>query len=107
MKFYSKLILLFATIGIVACDSSDDATLAQLSGPISFADVQVLHGSADAPAVDVLVDGAVAVSALDYKTSSGWIELAEGSYTVEVQGILPGGNATVIGPVDLQFDGVT
>mgnify|MGYP001546949629 FL=1 len=107
MKVYSTLILLLASLGLVACDSDNDPTSPARPDPVSFADVQVLHGSADAPAVDVLVDGAVAVSALDYKASSGWIELPEGTYSIEVQGILPDGNATVIGPVDLQFDGVT
>ena len=105
MKVYSTLILLLASLGLVACDSDNDPTSPARPDPVSFADVQVLHGSADAPAVDVLVDGAVAVSALDYKASSGWIELPEGTYSIEVQGILPDGNEPVIGPVDLQFDG--
>ena len=70
MKVYSKVFLLLATIGLVACDSDNDSTVTPTPDPVFFADVQVLHGSADAPAVDVLVDGSVFVGGLDYKDSS-------------------------------------
>jgi hypothetical protein len=82
---------------LAACDSNDnDSPPANL--PALNTTVQVLHASPDAPAVDVVVDGETLLNALDYKDSSGW-----GSYSVEVQGILPDGNTTVIGPADLEF----
>ena len=108
MKLYSKLFLIIATLGLAACDSDDDPPPAPTpTPPVPTASIQVLHASADAPAVDVLVDGAVALSGVDYKQSSGLSLIDEGTYSVEVQGILPGGNATVIGPADLTFNGDT
>jgi hypothetical protein len=47
--------------------------------------------------------GSATVSDVDYKEGTGALALDVGTYTVKVDGILPGGNATVIGPVDLAF----
>ena len=105
MKGLLKLSLLVATLGLAACDSDDPAPIPPGSGgplPEIF-QLQVLHASPDAPAVDVLVNGAAALSGVDYKIGSGTIPLAEGTYTIQVDGITPGGPATVIGPVDLTF----
>ena len=65
---------LFATVAslfvLAACSSSDPVPLpdagddAAVSAP---AIIQVLHGSADAPPVDILVNGAVAIPDFDYK----------------------------------------
>ena len=64
--------------------------------------VQALHASPDAPMVNVSI-GAGTVSDVDYKEGTGALALNVGTYTVKVDGIVPGGNATVIGPVDLTF----
>jgi hypothetical protein len=66
--------------------------------------VRVIHASADAPKVNLWVDGAVAASGLDYQETTGFLELDGGTYNIAVEGVIPGGNATVIGPVDLTFD---
>lgn len=65
---------------------------------------RVFHASADAPKVNLWVDGAVAASGLDYQKSTGYLELDADTYNVAVEGIIPGGNAVVIGPVDLEFE---
>lgn len=100
-----RIILAASAITLAACDSNDDDAPVEPSVP--SATVQVLHASPNAPAVNIAVDGEEALTGIDYKDSSGWITVDEGSYSVEVQAILPGGTPTVIGPADLTFDGDT
>ena len=103
----SSLLVAFAAFALAACDSdSDPIPSTEIPNPGSV-NVQILHASADAPAVDILADGNTLLSGVDYKQSSGWTSLIEGSYDIEVQGILPGGNAPVIGPVTLDFESGT
>ena len=105
-----KLFPIVVALGLVACDS-DDPVLTNPAPPppppVETFDLQVLHASPDAPAVDVLIDSNVALSAVDYKVGSGKLTSQVGTYTVRVDGIVPGGIATVIGPVDLTFDADT
>lgn len=70
------------------------------------AQLRVTHASADAPAVNVYVDGEAALENVDFKQSSGLVDLAApATYEVEVRGILPDGSeVTVIGPVDLSLE---
>lgn len=104
MKFSSKALLACGALLLAACDSDNNRLMNQdVPEPVTFAKVQVLHGSFDAPAVNVFVDGAEALSGVDYKVGSGLIELESGTHEVRVDGILPGGNAAVIGPVDLDL----
>ncbi len=97
MKTLKSIALVCGLFALAACDSSNN------NRDRSF-NLQVLHGSPDAPAVNVLVDGDAVLTDFDYKDGSGWVVLDEGTYEIRVDGILPGGNATVIGPVDLAFD---
>lgn len=101
MKQTLKLSMVVAAFALAACDSDNDVFVAV---PPETFDVQILHASPDAPAVDVLVNGTAVLENVDYKVGSGRLELDEGTYTIAVEGILPGGNAAVIGPVDLPFD---
>ncbi len=104
MKFSSKLMVVGSMLVLAACSSDDDTVDA---APPATLKVQVLHGSPDAPAVNVSVDGSEILNGVDYKTGSQQLTLDEGAYTVQVDGIVPGGNATVIGPVDLDLVGNT
>lgn len=97
MKTFGKLIAICAVFALAACDSSN-------SNKDLTTKVQVLHGSPDAPPVNVFVDDNEVLSGVDYKVGSSQLTLDEGTYTVRVDGILPGGNAAVIGPVDLELD---
>ena len=106
MTNVSKILLASGVLMLAACDSDDNDTI-PVDPPAPGTTVQVLHASPDAPAVDVFVDGAETLSAVDYKDSSGWIDLDAGTYSIEVQGILPDGNTTVIGPADLAFEADT
>ncbi|MCR9277178.1 MAG: DUF4397 domain-containing protein [Pseudomonadaceae bacterium] len=97
-KFLS---IVAAALFLAACssDSNDPVPTGSTAGSGS-ADVAVIHASADAPAVDVIVNGGTFTSGLEFgQVRSSTI--IPGALTVEVEGIVPGGNATVIGPVDL------
>ncbi|MBT8100678.1 MAG: DUF4397 domain-containing protein [Gammaproteobacteria bacterium] len=102
MKPFSILAIAAATLFMSGCDSSSSTP--RVAPPPEFSSLQVLHASPDAPAVNVLVDGTEQVSGADYKAASGLIALESGTYSIQVDGILPSGSAAVIGPVDLTFD---
>jgi hypothetical protein len=106
MKNARKILLAASVLVLAACDS-DNNDAPPIDPPVPSSTVQVLHASPDAPAVDVLVDGETALNNVDYKVSSGWAEIDAGTYSVEVQGILPDGNITVIEPADLTFEADT
>lgn len=68
---------------------------------VEDAQLQVMHLSADAPAVDVYLDGELAIEALPYPQFTGYLGVAPGTRSVAV---VPTGeplSAAVIGPVDL------
>ncbi|HSD70725.1 MAG TPA: DUF4397 domain-containing protein [Woeseiaceae bacterium] len=95
------LALLAMAAGLSGCDDSE--TVAAAPAPADTFRVQVLHASPDAPAVNVLVDGTEVLADVDYKSGSAALELEVGDYEIQVDGITPGGVATVIGPVTLDF----
>lgn len=68
--------------------------------------VRVTHAVSDAPGVNILAEGEIlsGLENVDYQISSPWITLEEGSYSVQVDAILPDqSSATVIGPVELDL----
>ncbi len=104
MKNLISLSLAALALGLAACDSGSDS-FATATPPTPSFDLQVLHASPDAPAVDVVVRGNTVLSGVDYKQGSGRFQFLEGSLNIAVEGILPTGNVPVIGPVDLDFSG--
>ncbi len=78
-------------IALIACD--DDSTNEE---SFSAGELRVIHASPDAPPVNVLLNGDEAIADLDYAQSTSFIQLNPGSYDIQVEGIIPGGNATVI-----------
>lgn len=68
---------LAATALLLGC--SDDKT-----GPSGTAQVRVVHGSPDAPAVDVLVDGAVVLNNVAYQDASGYLDVPSGTRNIKV-----------------------
>jgi hypothetical protein len=103
----NKLFLMAVMVFLAACDNDSSTSAPPLppvqSPPDTFR-IQVLHASPDAPAVNVLVDGATAVPGLDYKVGTGALSLNVGSYDIQVDGITPGGPATVIPATTLAFE---
>ena len=85
---------------LVGCSDSDNNKPDQPPPP-TFR-VQALHASPDAPKVNLSI-GTSTVSNVDYKVGTGALEKNVGTYTVKVDGILPSGTTTVIGPIDVAF----
>jgi hypothetical protein len=104
MSRLTRFLTLLAIPLVFACSDSNNNNSRSNNDP-DPAELRVTHASADAPAVTVYLDGEPALENVDYKVSSGLIELDAGTYEVEVRGILPDGSeVSVIGPVDLSFD---
>jgi hypothetical protein len=102
MNHLSKFLVVAGALALAACDSSDNDP-PPVNLPAATTVVQILHASPDAPAVDVVVDGEEVLSDVDYKDASGWVTLDSGTYSIDVQAILPGGNLSVLG-ADLTFE---
>ncbi|WP_084618204.1 DUF4397 domain-containing protein [Cellvibrio sp. OA-2007] len=88
-------------------DTKKSATATITVTPLDKTMVRVFHASPDAPKVNLWVNDAVVASGLDYQKSTGYLTLDEGTYKVAVEGVIPGGNAVVIGPVNLTLAGKT
>jgi len=106
MKFSKTLILLCGALVLAACDSNNNSNN---QGDEEFFALQVLHASADAPAVNVYVDDNLVLEDVDYKDGSAQLGLPvrELPYRIRVDGILPGGDVTVIGPAEIDFEADT
>ena len=89
MKLKLLTLLLAASALTAACSDEDNNT-----DPSGQARVRVVHASPDAPAVDVLVDNAEALSDVSYLTASDYLELTDGAHNVKVNAA--GSSTTVI-----------
>jgi uncharacterized surface protein with fasciclin (FAS1) repeats len=69
--------------------------------PVSF--VRLAHFSPDAPAVDVYIDGDVAVQALGYPNVTDFVELPAGAYEIAVAPAGTSADDAVIGPEEYAF----
>ncbi|NWF69361.1 MAG: fasciclin domain-containing protein [Chloroflexi bacterium] len=79
------------------------SVVAALGEPPQFANVRVAHFSPDTPAVDIYVNGAAAITGLEFGTITDWVTLPPGSYEVAVA---PAGTSleeAAIGPATLTF----
>ncbi|MEC5216845.1 hypothetical protein RCH09_001798 [Actimicrobium sp. GrIS 1.19] len=84
MKPLSKWVVAIVAASIVAGCGGDSASNTQL---------RVIHASADAPNVDVLVGGTTVLTNVPYKTASGFLTIASGTTRVQVN---PTGAATSV-----------
>lgn len=101
-KIINLSFLSAVVIGLASCGGGDNDNNTGYVEQIN-SEIRVLHASQDAPMVNVNLDGAEALSGVDFSQSSELINLQGESHSISVDGILPGGAATVIGPVDLTF----
>ncbi|HEY9030811.1 MAG TPA: DUF4397 domain-containing protein [Kangiella sp.] len=92
----------FLVLPLIACNDDDDNDPIEEMMPQSFK-VQVVHASQDSPDVNVSVNGSETLSDVAYKQASSRLTLDEGTYTLQVDGITPNGDTTVIGPLDVNF----
>lgn len=66
--------------------------------------LRALHASPDAPLVNISIDGALALPGVDYNQGSGFVNVGQAAnvtatgadVNVEVEAIIPGGNAVVL-----------
>ena len=79
---------LVAALALTGCDDDDDAL-----APSSTALVRVVHASPDAPNVDVLVDGAVVLTNVPFRTASEYLAVPRGSRNLRVRAT---GTSTVV-----------
>jgi len=97
-----RLLTALALTLLAACDDYHDGGYYPPGPPPGpQASLQVVHASPDAPPVNVLIDGAVAISDLDYGQGTGEQQLPAGTHTIEVQALTPGTPTTVLGPTTL------
>lgn len=89
--------------GALSLSGCFDGSSSSSDDDVVRSEVRIIHASPDAPPVNILIDGEAAVEGADYKQAAV-LTPPVGSYEVAVEGIIPGGNATVIGPADFTFE---
>jgi hypothetical protein len=109
MQRTTRLLIALAPMLLVACNDHDHGyfSSAPIPPPGPQAALQIVHASPDAPPVNVLIDGAVAIPNLDYGQGTGEQQLPAGTHTIEVQSLTPGTPTTVIGPTTVTLDAGT
>lgn len=95
--------ILAVSIGMLGgCNDDDDrSSNAVQPGNDGVAKLRVVHAVADAPNVNVLANGGAVLNNVPYAVASALLSVDPASYDVQVDGILPGSTATVIGPAEI------
>jgi hypothetical protein len=108
MNFFTKILIACSVFALAACDSDNNNNRGGGQPTVEFATVQVFHGSSDAPTVNVIIDGNVALSGVDFLQASNFISVEAGTHTIQIDGILPGGaTVTVIPETQVTLDADT
>lgn len=101
-KLTTLILSAFLLTFFTACNDDNDSHVEET---VIKAKVAVIHASPDAPKVDIKVNDNVVLEGVGFAQGSRLLELDSDTYTIEVDGILPGDQrTTVIGPVDLALD---
>ena len=100
-KLFTAPLIAAVSLLVMACSDGSSSRPLPTPDPVELTAVnfEVLHASQDAPPVNVAI-GSAAADGLDYGQSY-FVTTTAGSLDVQVDGIIPGGNATVIGPATL------
>ncbi|MGI9263502.1 MAG: DUF4397 domain-containing protein [Gammaproteobacteria bacterium] len=107
MKKYRNWSVLLAAVslGVTACGGSSNNNNSTPVPVVETTALRVVHAVADAPAVNVNVDGAEVLSAVPFRAGSAFLELDEGAYDISVDAIVPPDQTvTVIDVAGLQLD---
>ncbi len=104
MRKTTRLLTVLVPLLLAACDDHDHGLgyngYGQVPPPEGpQASLQLVHASPDAPPVNVLIDGSVAIPNLDYGQGTGEQQLSAGAHTIEIQALTPGTPTTEIGPM--------
>jgi len=81
LRFPLLAMAILATLSLASCGSDDDSNPVAPAAP---ARVMAVHASPDAPAVDLLVDGAVAGTGLAFPNNTAYLDVAAGTRNVKV-----------------------
>ena len=90
LRFPLLAVGILSTVALTGCGSDDNNPLT----PVAPARVMAVHASPDAPAVDLIVDGAVAGTGLAFPNNTTYLEVAAGTRNVKVN--VAGTSTTVI-----------
>jgi len=91
-----------ALMAIAACDSDNGNVGPAPVPPIQeTASVRFIHAVPDAPDVNIRVGNALVAFSLDFAEATRFLQLSTGTSSVRVDANVPGGTATVIGPVNV------
>jgi hypothetical protein len=90
-----------ALLLVAACNDSGSGSPTPV-GPL--ASLQVIHASPDAPPVNVLIDGVLAIEGLDYAQGTGEQQVPAGVHTLEIQAQTPGAPTTLLGPTSVTLN---
>lgn len=91
LRFMLPAMAILATLSLTSCGSDNDN---DPMAPTPRARIMAVHASPDAPAVDLLVDGAVAGSGLAFPNNTGYLDVAAGTRNVKAN--VAGTTTTVI-----------
>jgi hypothetical protein len=102
MRKVVRLLTSLAPLALGACGGDDHYYPNYVSpAPGTYANLQVINTSWDAPPIDVILDGKPFVTHLDYGQGTGEQPITPTSHSLVVQIETPGAPTTVIGPTTL------
>ena len=94
MKTFSKILLTSLIAASLSACTDDEHPVVMVENSY----LRVLHAAADAPKVNVWLDGKPALEGVDYQQTSGAIKVTAGKHTVQVDAILPDGSTLTVIP---------
>src|SRR5579863_1586455 len=101
MQNVVRLLISLAPLALGACGGGDHYYPSYSPPPGTYANLQVINTSWDAPPIDVILDGKPFVTHLDYGQGTGEQPITPTSHSLVVQIETPGAPTTVIGPTTL------
>jgi hypothetical protein len=101
MRRIGRWLMAAVPVTLAGCGGSDYPTGYVPPPPGTYANLQVVNASPDAPPIDVLLDGTTVIRHLDYGEGTGERPIAPGAHSLTIQIETPGTPTTVVGPTAL------